>query len=186
MNKILLLKLCIIINLIFLGIFILSFFIFNSNVSNYFRIGWSDNFVFVSTTIDTPFKYLALCTFIIVLNMTEIFLNDIACPIIQFSTYNPYKIKITDFSRFELEIYSNLVFFILTTKRLLQVIVTLSQIDIAFVSLISSQLSAYMAINYLLDQKSFEKECYETIPNERVGYHAINENTRLQTIYEHV
>ena len=74
----------------------------------------------------------------------------------------------------------------MTTKRLLQVIVTLSQIDIAFVSLISSQLSAYMAINYLLDQKSFEKECYETIPNERVGYHAINENTRLQTIYEHV
>ena len=40
-------------------------------------------------------------------------------------------------------------------ERLLQVFVTLSQVDIAVISWISSQLSAYYAIRYLLDNKHF-------------------------------
>ena len=112
LNKVLILKYCIVINILFLFIFILSFFIENNKVSNYFSYGWSENFNFVSITINTPLKYLLLCLFIIVLNMSEIFLNDLAAPIIQFSTYNPYKNNICDFTRFELELYSNLIFFI--------------------------------------------------------------------------
>ena len=91
MDKIFILKTCIVINLCFLFIFIISFFVLNSDNSTYFRFGWSDTFVFVSMTIDTPLKYIILCLFIIVLNMSEIFLNDLASPLIQFSTYNPYK-----------------------------------------------------------------------------------------------
>tara|TARA_B100000123_G_C25729356_1_gene428463 strand:+ start:423 stop:725 length:303 start_codon:yes stop_codon:yes gene_type:complete len=76
-------------------------------------------------------------------------------PLIQFSTYNPYKTEITDFSRCELESYSNIIFFIQTTKKFIQIYVTFSQIDIAFVSLISSQAAVAMAIKYLLDKKTF-------------------------------
>ncbi len=117
--------------------------------------------------------------------MSEIFLNDLASPIIQFSTYNPYKNNIGDFSRFELELYSNLIYFIQTSKRLVQVIITLSQIDIAFISLISSQISAFLAIRYLLDNKSFNKVGYSVVTSSCPNYESIpkfesiNETTQL-------
>ena len=123
------------------------------------------------------------------MNATEVFLNEIACPIITFSTYNPYKTEITDFTRFELESFSNIIFFILTSKKLLQIAITLSQIDIAFISLISSQLSAYVTIKYLLDQKEFVRRV--NIPNinySNVDYGTIGdeylvngENQRVDT-----
>jgi hypothetical protein len=77
-------------------------------------------------------------------------------PLIQFSTYNPYKQVINDFTRFELEIYSNVIFFIQTTKKFVQIYVTFSQIDIALISLLSSQTGVALAIHYLLDKKEFQ------------------------------
>ena len=181
MDKNLILNLCIIINLIFLFIFFVSFFVLNSNNSTYFRWGWSDSFIFVSILINTPLKYFTLCIFIFVLNMSEIFLNDLANPIIQFSTYNPYKNNINDFTKLELEIYSNIIYFIQSSKKFVQVIVILSQIDIALISLFSCQISAFIAIKYLLNNKSFEKNRYEVI-HEIPKYNSINETSRLVNI----
>ena len=157
MEKILLLKVSITFNVLIITIFLSCFYFFNETNGNdsYFNIGWSENFIFISIVINTPFKYFTLCSFIIVMNISEILMDNIAVPIIQFSTYNPYKSTIVDFTRNELELYSNLLFFIQISKRLLQVFVTLSQVDIAVISWISSQLSAYYAIRYLLDNKHF-------------------------------
>ncbi len=155
MEKILLLKLCILINLIILFISTIFLFFSNKESSNYFQIGWSENFTFVSIEINTPERYFTLCLFIISLNISEIFLNDIAGPLIQFSTYNPYKNEIKDFTRFELELYSNIIIFIQLCKRFIQIFVILSQIDIALISLVSSQVSASFVIHYLLNQKYF-------------------------------
>lgn len=156
MDKIYILKLCIFVNLLFICILFFSFFIFNNNISNhYFNIGWSKHFVFVSVTIDSPIKYFGLCTFITILNISEVFLNDIAGPIIAFSTYNPYKNTIHDFSRFELELYSNIIYFIQTIKLYFKVLTTLSQIDIAAISFFSSQFAAFLTIRFLLDYKTF-------------------------------
>jgi len=157
MDKKLVLNISIIINLLFLFLFMGSLFAYNKEPSSYIQIGWSDNFVFASVTINNPLKYSLLCLFIIILNISEIFLNDIATPLIQFTTYNPYKLIIHDFSRFELQSYSNIIFFIQTTKRFIQIYVTFSQIDIAIISMVSSQVGVAIAINYLLDNKTFIK-----------------------------
>ena len=182
MNKLFILKLCVSINLFFLTIFILSFFIFNNGTSNYFRIGWSDDFLFVSMYIDTPQKYFTLCFFIMTLNISEIFLNDVAYPIINFSTYNPYKTEIHDFTRNELEFYSNIIYFVQGTKKLLQIATTVSQIDLAFLTLISSQISIFFVIRYLLNKKNFiqnlEQQHYVSIPR----YNSFGTNTELTRI----
>lgn len=164
MNKILVLKICIISNLLLLFIFLFGFFIFNNQESKYFNFGWSDNFVFVSITIDTPVKYFGLCFFIMSTNIFEVFLNDLANPLIAFSTYNPYKNTIKDFSRFELELYSNLIYFVQVSKTFLKIAVTVSQFDIALWSLLSSQIAGSYVINYLLNEKTFQKETYIEIP----------------------
>ena len=155
MDKVFILNLCIAVNLFFLLIFILSFFIFNSGESDYFRVGWSDNFVFISMYIDTPFKYFTLCFFIMTLNISEIFLNDVAYPIINFSTYNPYKTEINDFTQGQLTFYSNTIYFVQGAKKLLQIATTVSQIDLAFLTLLSSQISIFFVIKYLLNKKTF-------------------------------
>lgn len=158
MDKILLLKWCIYINIIIMVVFMYLLFECNQYQSSYFQVGWSDNFVFVTIKIDTAAKYISLCGFIIIFNVSEIFLNDIAMPLIQFSTYNPYKTLITDFSRCELEFYSNIIYFIITTKRFIQIYVTFTQIDIAIISLLSSQTGVALAIHYLLNKKKFKSD----------------------------
>ena len=175
MNKISILQISIIINMILILICCMSFFIFNNNQSNYFNWGWSNTFTFVSISINTPLKYFLLCVFICFFNFSEILLNDIGFPIIHFSTYNPYNKNIDDLSRYDLELYSNIIFFIQAFKKLTQVLITLSQIDIAFVSLLSYQISAYFAIKYLLDNKNFEK--FNNF--SELKYQSINESNPL-------
>ena len=78
------------------------------------------------------------------LNISEIFLNDVAYPIINFSTYNPYKTEIHDFTEGQLTFYSNIIYLVQGFKRLLQIATTVSQIDLAFLTLLSSQISIFL------------------------------------------
>lgn len=155
MNKVFLLKACIYINLIIVSIFSSCFYAFHSFNTQYFRVGWSDTFIFVSIPIDTPLKYFLLCSFIVMMNVSEICMDSIATPLIQFSTYNPYKTQINDFSRMELELYSNTIYFIQNAKRFIIIFTILSQVDIALISLVSCQTTAGIIIKFLLDQKNF-------------------------------
>ena len=150
-----------------------SFFIFNNYQSKYFRFGWSNNFIFVSVVIDTPLKYIFLCIFIILINIADVLTNEIANPILYFSTYNPDRKIINDFTRNELQIYSNIMYFIQILKKCLQVLITISQIDIAFISAISSQISGMLTINFLLNEKQFN-----TSSDIQMDYKT-NENTPL-------
>ena len=107
------------------------------------------------STSSVPQRYFTLCFFIITLNISEIFLNDVAYPLINFSTYNPYKVEIYDFTQSELEFYSNIIYFIQNSKRLLQIATAVSQIDLACLTLLSSQGSIFFVIRYLLNKKQF-------------------------------
>ncbi len=155
MNKIALLKFCIYVNLIIMFMFGTSFYAFHKYNSQYFRVGWSESFIYVSIPIDTPFKYFLLCSFIVAMNVSEICMDSIATPLIQFSTYNPYKTQINDFSRMELEIYSNTIYLLQNLRRFITIFTILSQVDIALISLVSCQTTAGIIIKYLLDQKNF-------------------------------
>ena len=175
MNKVQILKICVYLNFTFLLIFSLLCIFFNNNQGTYFTCGWSDNLVFVSISIDSSIKYFCLCLFIIIMNFTEVFLNDIASPLITFSTYNPYKMEISDFTRIDLEVYSNLIVFIKLSKGLLSIATTVTQIDLAIISLFSSQIAAFSAIRYLLNNKTFvNSNIYVEVP-----YGSISENTNL-------
>lgn len=158
MDKKFILNLSLSINAFFLFTMCSCFFIFNNGKSTYFRFGWSDDFTFVSISINNSVRYFSLITYISCLNISEVFLNDIAWPIITFSTYNPYHKQILEFKKWELEVYSNLVSFVQHSKKIIFIASVVSQIDIAIIGLLSSQLSAFIAIRWLLDHKQFEKD----------------------------
>ena len=162
---------------IFINLFIIftvlgSFFIFNNFNSNYFRLGWSPDFIFVSINIDTGLKYLFLCTMIMVINFSDVLINEIADPILYFNTYNPDKKIIYEFTKSELLLYSNTVFFIHTLKKFLQILITVSQIDIAIISIVSTQISGVLAIRMLLNEKEFTTK---NPPQVKMRYHSTGE-----------
>ena len=103
-------------------------------------------------------------------------MTEIADPILQFTTYNPYKQIIEDFTKYDLQMYSTIIFFIHTfTKKFFHVLITVSQIDIAFISIITTQVSGMIIINILLNEKKFQLP----ISNRQVTYKSIGENTPL-------
>lgn len=117
MNKPLLLKISISVNLVIMLLFLFIYFFHpQSQYTSYFHIGWSNNFVFIGMPINSPIRYFSLCGFIVIMNVSEILMDNIAVPLIQFSTYNPYKSNISDFTRLELELFSNILFFIQISK----------------------------------------------------------------------
>mgnify|MGYP001164157934 CR=1 FL=1 len=179
MDKKLKIKLCIYINFFLITTVILSFFIFNDYKSNYFRFGWADDFTFVSFIIDTPIKYICLCFFILIINISDVLINDVAQPILNFSTYNPDRKVILDFNRSELQTYSNIMILIQTLKKFIQVLITISQIDIALISILSSQILGMLTINFLLNEKQFESSLNLT-------YQPANENTPIYQKYTYV
>lgn len=169
------LQMCIWANIFLIFVLLVSLFLFNENNTNYLQFGWSKNLIFISIIIDTPLKYFLLCFFILIINISEVLLNEIATPILQFSTYNPYKNVIKDFSKNELEFYSNIIYFIQTIKKFLQIFVILSQFDILIISLLSSQFSAYLAINILLSEKIFLPDNSEI----EINYDSLGELTPI-------
>jgi hypothetical protein len=98
----------------------------------------------------------------IISETSEVFISEIAMPFIDFNIYNPDKRVITEFTRFELNIFANLMYILNALKKLLMLIVSISQFDIALSKVIYSGLTRVFTIYFILSEKKFkEKEIHE-------------------------
>lgn len=162
-------------NLILLIFIAIPVIYFNSGKSNYFRCGWYEDFIFISIKIDTCKKYLFLCIMLILSGISNVIILDIAHPILFQYVYNPDKKEITEFTLIELNILANTMYFIEMFKRVLTVLVTISQIDVALLSGLSEQFAGLFTVRYLLKQKKFISKNYIKIDN-LPSYHSVELN----------
>ena len=123
--------------------------------SPYFRIGPQNDLILVSVNINTYGKYYALLIVIATIQISAVLIEDLGLPILTFNIYNPDKHIITDFTKNELQIYGNLMFLINNLRYIFQVLVTITQIDIAVFSVIMAQLTGIITIRYLLNEKEY-------------------------------
>ena len=137
--------------------------IFSSVKTSYYTYGPNDNLSLFGIKIDTLTKYICLHIFMIISETSEVFISEIAMPFIDFNIYNPDKKIITDFTKFELNIFANLMYTLNALKKLLMLIVSISQFDIALCKVIYSELTRIFTIYFLLSEKKFKesKEIYE-------------------------
>ena len=137
--------------------------IFSSVKTSYYTYGPNDNLSLFGIRIDTLTKYICLHIFMIISETSEVFISEIAMPFIDFNIYNPDKKIITDFTRFELNIFANLMYTLNALKKLLMLIVSISQFDIALCKVIYSELTRIFTIHFLLSEKKFKeyKEIYD-------------------------
>ena len=126
-----------------------------SDDSTYFRFGPSDTLILVSIAINTKLRYCIALSFITLLKITDVAIDEIANPIVSFNIYNPDKTVIDDFYKNELQIYGNLLYGIDATKQVFLIMVSITQIDIALVSMVAGELASIVTIRMLLNEKTF-------------------------------
>ena len=129
----------------------------NDNTSKYFRWGWNDDLILISIPINTQKRYLYTILFISIMRISHVIIGEIAHPIIGFNIYNPDKKEITEFSKIELQMYGNLMYLIEGFKNILTVMLSVTQIDIALISMLVSEITSIYTINMLLNEKTFVK-----------------------------
>ena len=151
------LVLCIIGNA-FTLIAVLATVIVYDEKSQYWSYGPSNELVVISVHINTPIKYSILLIFITLINIIQVISEEIGMPILGFNVYNPDKKHITDFTKLELQIYANLMFFISSVRQVFMIIVTIAQVDIALYSVIVKEAASIVTIRMLLNEKTFEGE----------------------------
>lgn len=153
-NKI---RICLILN-IFLLFFISSFVTNFAGESKYFRFGPNEDFIFISVPIDNYNRYSLLLLLIFFNDVIKVLISEIGEPILVFNVYNPDKLIITDFTKYQLLFYSNSMFFISNIRRIFEILISITQIDIALFSIINEQIVCTFAIYFLVNEKKFSRE----------------------------
>lgn len=150
-------RLCLGLNVVLLTIVVVCITVFASD-SPYFRVGPNDAFVLISVHINTMQRYVLLLLLISVMNCIKVVVSEVGEPVLVFTVYNPDKKIITDFSRVQLLMYANLMFFVSNTRRVFEVMITVTQFDIAIFSIVVEQMFSVCTVCFLVREKEFEVE----------------------------
>ena len=149
---------CILFNLVLLFIITAPIVLLNNGESTYFRYGWSDDLILISFSVNTKERYMIVCLYIIVIKASNVFISEIVGPILGFNIYNPDKKVITDFTKNELQLYGNVNFLINGFKRIMTIMISITQIDLALIGMLSGEIISFYTIRMLLNEKQFKKD----------------------------
>ena len=158
-------KICLFANILLLLLIIILNIIFSSEYNKYFRFGPNKDLIIISIQIDNYEKYIILLTIISFVKITKVIITEIGNPVLNFNIYNPDKNIITEFTKNELYILANSMNFISDIRRIFQLMVTISQIDIALYSVFMSTIGSLITTRLLINEKKFLKKNYEKINN---------------------
>lgn len=129
----------------------------NDGSSAYFRWGPNADLVLISVPLNTWARWWCALLFIGILRVCDVWVNEIGSPILGFSVYNPDKKHITEFTKNELHFLANSMWAINSLRGIFMTIVTVTQIDLAFASVVVSELASICATRMLLNEKTFSR-----------------------------
>ena len=151
------LKVCLLGNFLLLMFVLILVVIFRDDKTKYLRWGPQDDLIIISIAINDYTRYFLFLLCIMVINISDVLIQEIAMPILGFNIYNPDKKEITEFSKNELQFYGNAMYLINAIKSILLILVNISQIDIALWGVIVSETASLFTIRMLLNEKTFKK-----------------------------
>lgn len=127
----------------------------NDGSSAYFRWGPHADLMLVSVQLSTWTRWTCALLFIGLLRVCDVWVNEIGSPMLGFNVYNPDKKRITDFTKNELHFLANSMWAINNVRNVFMTVVTVTQIDLAFASVLMSELASIFATRLLLNEKTF-------------------------------
>jgi hypothetical protein len=150
--------LCLVGNTLSMIIILILIIVFRDQNSKYFRLGPNEDLIVVSVNINNWSKWSILLMVVGLIRGCEVLVNELASPILGFRIYNPDCKEINDFTKNELNFLGNAMWFVNNFRSILMVIVTISQFDIALISMFISELVSICTVRYLLNEKKFIKK----------------------------
>ena len=148
------LQICLVCNFLLLLVVIILMVEFESN-SKYCRIGPQKDLIVIAVKINTYSRYVVLLGIITFIKISKVVIEELGMPVLGFSIYNPDKKVITDFTKMQLQLYGNAMWFLDGFKRLMLIMVSITQIDLALVGMLSSEIMSIFTIRLLLNEKTF-------------------------------
>ena len=121
------------------------------------RVGYSKDLVVLGITIDTLDKYLVLQVIIFLVEFFHSIIFEFANPIMYFQVFDSKHKYITDFTKFELQLYAQSLWFITSLKQGFMLLVSITQIDITICKIIYGEIAVVIVIRNLLNNKIFIK-----------------------------
>ena len=152
------LRYCVFVNFLLFLIILLVMITYKDDNNYYLMYGPNDNLYVLSIKINTIQKYVYLQLFLCFVEISRVFTNEIATPILGFNIYNPDKKFITEFTKNELQLLANVMWLINSLTNALFVLITISQFDIAILRIIYSEITTIFTIRLLLNEKEFTNE----------------------------
>ena len=126
--------------------------------SPYLGIGPSDSLFVFGALVNTPIRYTALIILISVMRVTETVIGDLGYPIIHFEVYDPNRKIIDGFERWELIFLTILMDVSGSVKGLIMMVIAVTRIDIALISMAFTVSSGACAQIYLLSKKTVTRK----------------------------
>jgi hypothetical protein len=148
-------RFCLVLNVISLLFVIILICIFKDNSSKYFRLGPSDNLTVISVNIDTWFKWGIVVITLCIFGIADVIIHELGSPVLGFNVYNPDKKIITEFTKNELNFLSNAMFMVSAIREVFNTVVSITQLDLALVTVIVKELASIVTIRLLLNEKKF-------------------------------
>lgn len=118
-----------------------------------FAFGPDADLTVLAIKIDTWKKYWGLLVAVSMIQSINILVNDIGSPNLGFSVYDPTTRKVFGFTRRQLAVYANSMWFINDLNTIFTTKVIVSRFDVAILSAVAGAVSSCLTINYLLGQK---------------------------------
>lgn len=145
-----------------IGNYITAFFItvfvivFRDPNSKYFRFGPHEDLIIISILVNTWLKWVLAIVFIGIIKGCEVLVNELGSPILGFRVYNPDCKVITDFTKNELNVLANAMWFVNSFRSVLMVVVSVTQVDLAFAGMLISEIVSIFTVRILLNEKKFQ------------------------------
>ena len=115
--------------------------------------------------INSRLRYFFLLVLIACNNCIKVLISELGEPVLVFNVYNPDKKIITDFTKMQLLFYANTMFFIGNTRRVFELMISITQIDIALFSIIVEQLVSICTVYFLVSEKKIYTIAADTYAN---------------------
>ncbi len=145
------------INLLALVVVVVLVIAFGHSDNGYLRFLWNDDLAIMGVAIDTWQAYVVLLLAISIVVVCDTLVSELGTPVLNFIVYNPDKECIPEFGKNELLWCTVGMFAMRDIRRVITVLLSISQIDIALFSIFISKAVTVLTVNHLLEKKRFEQ-----------------------------
>ena len=158
------------VNVVVLLLVVFLTILFRDDHSKYFQYGPSPQLHVISVVVDTWTKYTGVLFVLALVNLCEVIVYELGSPVLGFNVYNPDKKVIEDFTRMELQVLANAMFFISSIRSVFMLVINVTQLDLALFGVIVRETASLFTIRILLNEKEFPlDDDIESCPLKPVG-----------------